>query len=159
MVTPVLETKLADFPVRRGKVRDIYDLDDQLLLVSTDRISAFDWVLPTGIPDKGRVLTQFSVFWFGHLDVSNHMLTTDLAEVDLPADTDLGIRRGTFDAGTKSKCCSDRMRGARLSGWIRLARVPADGRSLRHSTTDWFATGCSVGTADFYPGHERRDGA
>ncbi|MFP6601728.1 MAG: phosphoribosylaminoimidazolesuccinocarboxamide synthase [Pirellulaceae bacterium] len=94
MVTPVLETKLADFPVRRGKVRDIYDLDEQLLLVSTDRISAFDWVLPTGIPDKGRVLTQFSVFWFGHLDVPNHMLTTDLAEVDLPADTDLGMLEG-----------------------------------------------------------------
>ena len=119
MVTPVLETKLADFPVWRGKVRDIYELDDQLLLVSTDRISAFDWVLPTGIPDKGCVLTQFSVFWFGHLDVPNHMLTTDLAEVDLPA----------------------------------------DGRSLRHSTADWFTTGCSVGTTDFYPGHERRDGA
>jgi phosphoribosylaminoimidazole-succinocarboxamide synthase len=94
MVTPVLETKLADFPVRRGKVRDICDLDEQLLLVSTDRISAFDWVLPTGIPDKGRVLTQFSVFWFGHLDVPNHMLTTDLAEVDLPADTDLGMLEG-----------------------------------------------------------------
>ncbi|MDP7020674.1 MAG: phosphoribosylaminoimidazolesuccinocarboxamide synthase, partial [Pirellulaceae bacterium] len=50
----VLETSLKDLPVRRGKVRDIYDLGDQLLMVSTDRISAFDWVLPTGIPDKGR---------------------------------------------------------------------------------------------------------
>ena len=53
--------------MRRGKVRDIYDLGDTLLLVSTDRISAFDWVLPTGIPDKGRVLTQLSRFWFEHL--------------------------------------------------------------------------------------------
>ena len=53
----VLETSL-EFPARRGKVRDIYDLGEQLLLVSTDRISAFDWVLPSGIPDKGRVLTQ-----------------------------------------------------------------------------------------------------
>ena len=60
MSSTVLETSLADLPVRRGKVRDIYDLGDQLLLVSTDRISAFDWVLPTGIPDKGRVLTQLS---------------------------------------------------------------------------------------------------
>ena len=49
----VLETSLAGLPVRRGKVRDIYDLGDRLLLVSTDRISAFDWVLPTGIPEKG----------------------------------------------------------------------------------------------------------
>ena len=54
----LLQTELADLPVRRGKVRDIYDLGDQLLMVSTDRISAFDYVLPTGIPDKGRVLTQ-----------------------------------------------------------------------------------------------------
>ena len=51
-------------PVRRGKVRDVYDLGDRLLLVATDRISAFDWVMPTGIPDKGRILTQLSTFWF-----------------------------------------------------------------------------------------------
>ena len=55
-MAPVMETSL-DLPLRRGKVRDIYDLGENLLLVSTDRISAFDWVLPTGIPDKGRVLT------------------------------------------------------------------------------------------------------
>ena len=65
---PVLETSLASVPVRRGKVRDIYDLGEQLLLVSTDRISAFDWVLPTGINDKGRVLTQVSAFWFDELN-------------------------------------------------------------------------------------------
>ena len=59
----VLETHL-DLPVRRGKVRDVYDLGQTLLLVSTDRLSAFDWVLPTGIPDKGHVLTQISKFWF-----------------------------------------------------------------------------------------------
>ena len=53
----VLETHLPGVPCRRGKVRDVYDLGQELLLVSTDRISAFDWVLPTGIPDKGRVLT------------------------------------------------------------------------------------------------------
>ena len=57
-------------PKRRGKVRDVYDLgDDRLLIVATDRISAFDWVLPNGIPDKGRVLTGLSAFWFGRLDV------------------------------------------------------------------------------------------
>jgi phosphoribosylaminoimidazole-succinocarboxamide synthase len=49
---------------RRGKVRDVYDLGDRLLIVSTDRISAFDVVLPCGIPDKGRVLNQLSAFWF-----------------------------------------------------------------------------------------------
>jgi phosphoribosylaminoimidazole-succinocarboxamide synthase len=80
MSSTVLETSLASLPVRRGKVRDIYDLGDSLLLVSTDRISAFDWVLPTGIPDKGRVLTQLSAFWFEQLVdvVDNHYLTVDV---------------------------------------------------------------------------------
>ena len=87
-VSLVLETSLDQLPVRRGKVRDVYDLGDQLLLVSTDRISAFDYVLPTGIPDKGRVLTQLSAFWFDHLREPNHMLTTDIERVDLPASID-----------------------------------------------------------------------
>ena len=82
----VLQTSLDALPVRRGKVRDIYDLGSELLLVSTDRISAFDWVLPTGIPDKGRALTQLSAFWFDHLKVPNHMLSTDLVDWDLPGD-------------------------------------------------------------------------
>ena len=80
----VLETALTGLPVRRGKVRDIYDLGDQLLLVSTDRISAFDWVLPTGIPDKGRVLTQIAAFWFDLLAAPNHLITTDVDKMDLP---------------------------------------------------------------------------
>ena len=85
----VLETTLAEIPVRRGKVRDIFDLGDALLLVSTDRISAFDWVLPSGIPDKGRVLTQISEFWFDLLDVPNHVIATELDKVGLPTGTDL----------------------------------------------------------------------
>jgi phosphoribosylaminoimidazole-succinocarboxamide synthase len=85
----VLQTSLNDLPVRRGKVRDIYELGDKLLLVSTDRISAFDWVLPTGIPDKGRVLTQVSKFWFERLGEPNHMLSVDVAEMKLPPGADL----------------------------------------------------------------------
>ena len=88
MPQTLLETRLGDLPVRRGKVRDIYDLGAELLLVSTDRISAFDWILPTGIPDKGRVLTEISKFWFGRLDEPNHMITTDIDEVDLPGSID-----------------------------------------------------------------------
>ena len=88
MTSTILETSLADLPVRRGKVRDIYDLGDSLLLVSTDRISAFDWVLPTGIPDKGRVLTQLSRFWFNRLDVPHHLLSCDANEFDLPEGID-----------------------------------------------------------------------
>ena len=67
-----------------GKVRDIYDLGDQLLLVSTDRISAFDWVLPSGIPDKGRVLTQLSAHWFDVLGEPNHLITTNIDQMELP---------------------------------------------------------------------------
>tara|TARA_B100000809_G_scaffold62817_1_gene59552 strand:- start:85 stop:987 length:903 start_codon:yes stop_codon:yes gene_type:complete len=89
----VLETALS-LPVRRGKVRDVYDLGDALLLVSTDRISAFDWVLPTGIPDKGSVLTQISAFWFNRLDVPNHMLSVDLSEMDLPEEIDSKTLQG-----------------------------------------------------------------
>ena len=89
MNTPVLETSLQDLPVRRGKVRDIYELKDQLLMVSTDRISAYDWVIPSGIPDKGRVLTQISAFWFDMLDTPNHLLSLELDDADLPASTDL----------------------------------------------------------------------
>jgi phosphoribosylaminoimidazole-succinocarboxamide synthase len=85
---PVLRTSLADLPVRRGKVRDIYDLGRELLLVSTDRISAFDWILPNGIPDKGRVLTQISAFWFKRLGEPNHLLTTDVDAMDLPPGVD-----------------------------------------------------------------------
>ncbi|MCL4202775.1 MAG: phosphoribosylaminoimidazolesuccinocarboxamide synthase [Pirellulaceae bacterium] len=80
----VSQTSLPGLPVRRGKVRDIYDLGDRLLMVSTDRISAFDWVLPTPIPDKGRVLTQISAFWFDHLKTDHHLLTMDLGEIVLP---------------------------------------------------------------------------
>lgn len=95
MTTAVTHTSLGDLPVRHGKVRDVYDLGDQrLLMVSTDRISAFDWVLPSGIPDKGRVLTQISKFWFDLLNVPHHMLSTDLTDVPLPADADPAVLDG-----------------------------------------------------------------
>ncbi len=81
----VLQTELPGLAPRRGKVRDVYDLGDELLLVSTDRISAFDWILPTGIPDKGRVLTALSDFWFHRLGEPNHRLATDWRELHLPA--------------------------------------------------------------------------
>ena len=71
-------------PTSRGKVRDMYDLGDRLLVVATDRISAFDYVLPDEIPEKGRVLNQLSVFWFDLLadTIENHLISTDVA--DLP---------------------------------------------------------------------------
>lgn len=77
----ILETTAGNLPKRQGKVRDVYDLGDRLVLVATDRISAFDWVLPTGIPDKGRLLTAMSLFWFDFLNVPNQILSTDLADM------------------------------------------------------------------------------
>lgn len=79
----ILETDLAGIEKHaKGKVRDVYRLDGRLLIVATDRISAFDYILPTGIPDKGRVLTQLSVFWFDFLrDLTpTHFLTADVSE-------------------------------------------------------------------------------
>ncbi len=81
MTGNVLNTEFPDIDLlRRGKVRDIYDLGVHLLLVATDRISAFDVVLPDGIPGKGRVLTQISIFWFKQMEeiVRNHIATTDV---------------------------------------------------------------------------------
>jgi phosphoribosylaminoimidazole-succinocarboxamide synthase len=79
---PLLESHVAGWTCRRGKVRDVYDLGDRLVIVATDRISAFDWVLPTGIPDKGRVLTSMTRFWLDFLDVANHLLGTDVQTMD-----------------------------------------------------------------------------
>src|SRR5688572_5681953 len=80
-MTPLLESQVPGFPCRRGKVRDVYDLGDRLVIVATDRISAFDWVLPTGIPDKGRILTSMTLFWLDFLKVPNHLLSTDLNDM------------------------------------------------------------------------------
>jgi phosphoribosylaminoimidazole-succinocarboxamide synthase len=99
----VLQTTVGDLPVRRGKVRDIYDLGDRLLLVSTDRISAFDWILPSGIPDKGRVLTQISAFWFNLLGEPNHLITTDVACMDLPPGVDRGPLAGRTSLVRKTR--------------------------------------------------------
>ena len=81
-----LTTTSLDLPLlRRGKVRDVYDLGAELLIVTTDRLSAFDVVLPQGIPDKGRVLNQLSLFWFKRLEgtIPNHIVAADIA--DFPA--------------------------------------------------------------------------
>jgi len=70
--------------INRGKVRDIYDLGDSLLFVPTDRLSAFDVVMPNGIPNKGKVLTQISLFWFEYLTgIPNHIITTDLSTIEV----------------------------------------------------------------------------
>lgn len=90
----LLRTDLPGTPVRRGKVRDVYDFGDRLLIVATDRISAFDWILPSGIPDKGRILTQISAMWFERLGIAHHLLSTDPGTLPLPAGCDLAELEG-----------------------------------------------------------------
>ncbi len=93
----VVETKLAGLTfLGRGKVRDIYEVDGKLLLVASDRLSAFDVVMPDGIPGKGQVLNQISAFWFRKLSgvISNHMLSVDVADFPAAAQPHAATLRG-----------------------------------------------------------------
>ncbi len=93
----VVETKLAGLTfLGRGKVRDIYEVDGKLLLVASDRLSAFDVVMPDGIPGKGQVLNQISAFWFRKLSgvIPNHMLSIDVADFPEAARPHAGTLRG-----------------------------------------------------------------
>ena len=83
LASPILQTFIAQrAPDRQGKVRDIYDYGDRLIIVASDRISAFDYVLGSGIPDKGKVLTQISAFWFDRTKhiVANHLISTSVSD-------------------------------------------------------------------------------
>ncbi len=82
MSEPLLSSDVPGYPCRRGKVRDVYDLGETLVIVATDRISAFDWVLPEGIPGKGVILTQLTQFWLDWLKVPHHLLSVEVN--DLP---------------------------------------------------------------------------
>ena len=79
---PLMQSQVPGYTPRRGKVRDVYDLGDTLAVVATDRVSAFDWVMPNGIPNKGVILTSMTLFWLKWLDVPNHFLSANLS--DLP---------------------------------------------------------------------------
>ena len=102
---PILRTSVAGrSPDRQGKVRDIYDFGDRLIIVATDRLSAFDFVLGTGIPDKGKILTQISRFWFARTAslVSNHLISMDPAEYPREAAADRALLAGRSMLVTKT---------------------------------------------------------
>ncbi len=86
MANIILQTNIADQQPKRGKVRDIYDLGDSLLIVATDRLSAFDVIMTNGIPYKGQILTQISKFWFEYLTniTENHLITDDVTKFPAP---------------------------------------------------------------------------
>ncbi len=95
--SPIFETSLGNLtPHRRGKVRDMYEVGERLLMVTTDRISAYDCVLGTAIPDKGSVLTQLSAFWFNRTRdiVPNHMVSVDPTEYPAILQNDADMLRG-----------------------------------------------------------------
>ena len=94
---PIFETSLDGVtPHRRGKVRDLYEVGDRLLIVATDRILAYDFVLGSAIPDKGKVLTQLSAFWFTQTQhiVPNHMLSIDPSEYPEPLNHQAALLAG-----------------------------------------------------------------
>lgn len=102
----ITSTNLTNYtPAHRGKVRDLYDLGDEFLIVSTDRISAFDVVLPNGIPDKGRVLTGLSKFWFNYTKsvVANHIIATEVEEYPDALQTDAELLEGRSMLVRKAK--------------------------------------------------------
>lgn len=80
----LLKTEFAGYPCKRGKVRDLYDLGDRLVMIATDRISAFDWVMPNPIPGKGKILTEMSLFWFDFLGVGEQLISSDPIEMGPP---------------------------------------------------------------------------
>jgi phosphoribosylaminoimidazole-succinocarboxamide synthase len=103
----LLETNIASLEApKRGKVRDIYTCGDRLLIVASDRISAFDSVMPNGIPDKGRILTQLSSFWFDFTKklAPNHVITTDVNAMELNlTDAERAALRGRSTLARKAK--------------------------------------------------------
>ena len=95
---------ITEYPLfSRGKVRDVYDLGERLLMVATDRLSAFDVVLPTAIPDKGKILTQLSVFWFNHLGVPSHFISADVKDLPESLRRHEDYLRGRFMLVKKAK--------------------------------------------------------
>ncbi len=96
MTAAVRETNLEGLEVRRGKVRDVYDLGDRLLIVATDRISAYDVIMPTAIPDKGKILTALSLFWFDFLSdvTANHLITAEVSEMGPEAQARADVLEG-----------------------------------------------------------------
>ena len=100
------ETNFAQLKIfKKGKVRDVYDLDDKLLIIASDRISCFDVVIPTPIPDKGKILTKVSLFWFSFLKdvVPNHIISTDVNDLPSSIADSKDVLEGRFMIAKKCK--------------------------------------------------------
>ena len=138
---------VTDYPIiLEGKVRQVREVDaDRLLLVATDRISAYDWIMPTPIPDKGRILTAMSAFWFGR----------HRRHRPEPPDR-AGGRAG--DAREAPADAADRVRRARLPGGLGLEGLPGDRRGLRPPPAPRSAAGRPAAAADLHAGDQGHRG-
>ena len=145
MTTALFESNLRSLRfLHRGKVRDIYEVDaERLLIVQTDRLSAFDVVLPTPVPGKGEVLTALSLFWFRRLAqvIPNHLLDTDPATLVAPAERDQIAGRAMVVR--RLKPLAHRGDRAGLRGGVRMEGVSAHRRDLRHPAAGRIAGGRS----------------
>ena len=133
MAQIILQTNIPDTLPKRGKVRDIYDLGDSLIIAASDRISAFDVIMKTGIPYKGAVLTQISKFWFDFLspEIEHHLITDDVAKFPAPFNNFADQLKGRSMLVKKTKVTAHRMCRARVSGRFRLEGIPAKPNCLR----------------------------
>ena len=159
---PLLDTQLDGLSlVRRGKVRDVYAAGDALILVATDRISAFDYVLGSGIPDKGRVLNQLSAFWFARTRdvVSNHLLSTERRRLPGGRPAVREATRRPLDALPQDDATSRRVRGARLHLRIGMEGLQGYRRGLRHPAPKGITRIGSPARADLHACHEGRLGS
>ena len=119
--------------IRSGKVREVFDLGETLLIVATDRISAFDCILPDPIPGKGEILTQLSAFWFQKFhQIQNHFITADFEEFPRILEPHSKLLARPFDARPKIDSTSNRMRRSRLPCWIGLEGISGNRNSMRH---------------------------
>ena len=128
----ICETHLPNrAPSARGKVRDIYDLGDRLIIVATDRISAFDVVNPVGIPDKGKILTALSKFWFERFAdvVKNHLISTNLADFpeDFQENADLFERNGPWKQEGNLEVENYEQDGDQIKAHVELAARVVEG--------------------------------
>jgi len=157
MHEPVTRTALQGLPEpRRGKVRDVYDLGRELLVVATDRISAFDVVLSPGIPEKGVLLTRLSSFWFGKFGdiVPNHLLQTDGRALPGDPRPAQGPPRGPRRPRTEVPRRAVRVRRTRLPRGLRLEGLPDELGGLRPPAAAGAQGSGQASRADLHPGDE-----
>ncbi len=143
--------------LRSGKVREVFDLGETLLFVATDRLSAFDVILPDPIPHKGAVLNQLSAFWFKRFDkIDNHFVTADFDEFPQELRAISRSAGRSLDDRPQDKAAAGGMRRPWVSGRLRLEGISGIAKRLRRKVAAGIATGLAIAGANFYSRDEER---